>query len=165
MLGMGVWKELIDYKYRTKNPNILFCSDVGASNFWQGVMWAARVAKMGYRWKVGNGSKIRFWEDVWLGSSSLVIQYWEVYSVVNGQNRTIREIWDGTNLKCTFRRRVDRRVFDLWEVVCVIAENLVLSGEDDELIWQFQSSMLYSSHSLYSEINFRGVVPVFIPTI
>jgi hypothetical protein len=49
MLGMGVWKELIDYKYRTKNPNILFCRDVGASNFWQGVMWAARVAKMGYR--------------------------------------------------------------------------------------------------------------------
>jgi hypothetical protein len=69
-----------------------------------------------------------------LGSSSLVIQYWEVYSIVNGQNRTIREIWDGTNLKCTFRRRVNRRVFDLWEVVCVIAENLVLSGEDDELI-------------------------------
>jgi hypothetical protein len=23
--------------------------------FWRGVMWAAKAAKMGYRWKIGNG--------------------------------------------------------------------------------------------------------------
>jgi hypothetical protein len=32
------------------------------------VLWAARVAKMGYRWKLGKGDKIRFWEDLWIGS-------------------------------------------------------------------------------------------------
>jgi hypothetical protein len=44
-----IWKALIDFKYNTNNPNILSCREVGASNFWQGVMWAARVAKLGYR--------------------------------------------------------------------------------------------------------------------
>jgi hypothetical protein len=53
------------------------------SNFWKGVMWAAKVARMGYRWKVGDGSKVRFGEDLWIGSSSLVIQYWEIYCIVN----------------------------------------------------------------------------------
>jgi hypothetical protein len=59
-----IWKQLIDYKYKIENPNILCCKDVGASNFWKGVLWSANVAKMGYRWKVGDGKRVRFWEDV-----------------------------------------------------------------------------------------------------
>jgi hypothetical protein len=70
-----LWKALVDFKYNTINPNILSCRDVGASNFWQCVMWAARVAKLGYRWKVGNGVKIKFLKDLWFGSTSLAIQY------------------------------------------------------------------------------------------
>jgi hypothetical protein len=54
------WKMLIDLKYYTVNPNMFTCKYEGASNFWKVVLWAANVAKMGYRWKVGNGSKIRF---------------------------------------------------------------------------------------------------------
>jgi hypothetical protein len=42
-----------------------FCGqDTEASSFWKGVKWAARAAKMGLKWKVGNGKQIRFWEDV-----------------------------------------------------------------------------------------------------
>jgi hypothetical protein len=55
-------------------------------------MWAAQVARMGFRWKVGKGNKIRFWEDVRIGSSSLAIQYWELYCIVNEQNKTIAEL-------------------------------------------------------------------------
>jgi hypothetical protein len=39
----------VDYKYNTCNPNVFTCRDDGASNFWKGVLWAARVVKMGYR--------------------------------------------------------------------------------------------------------------------
>jgi hypothetical protein len=56
-------------------------------------------------------------------------------------------------------------LFNLWEVVVGIAAALVLSGEEDEMICQFHSSGLYSSHSLYSMINFRGVTPVYIPAV
>jgi hypothetical protein len=73
---------LVDFKYRTSNPNILICNDVGGSNFWKQVMWAARTTKFGFRWKVENKTKVRFWEDIWLGSSSLAIQYWELYCIV-----------------------------------------------------------------------------------
>jgi hypothetical protein len=59
-----LWKQLIDFKYRTQHPNIFTCLDNGVSNFWKGVLWAGKVAKMGYRWRVGNGQKIRFWEDI-----------------------------------------------------------------------------------------------------
>jgi hypothetical protein len=30
---------------------------------------------------VGNGHRVRFWEDLWVGSCSLAIQYWGLYMV------------------------------------------------------------------------------------
>jgi hypothetical protein len=59
-----IWKLLVEFKYKTSNPNILTCSDLGASNFCKGVMWTAQAARMGYKCKVGNGEKVRFWEDM-----------------------------------------------------------------------------------------------------
>jgi hypothetical protein len=61
------------------------------------------------------------------------------------------------HLKCTFRRCVDLRLLHLWEEVVSIAEAIVLSGEEDVMVWQFHSSGVYSSQSLYGVINFRGV--------
>jgi hypothetical protein len=131
---------MIDIKFNTKSHNILACRDLGASNFWQGVMWAARAAKLGYRWKVKNGVKIKFWKDMWFRSTSLAIQYWELYVIVNEQNATIANLWDGTSLRCTFRRCVDRRLYDMWLELCSLVESVTLSDEEDELIWQYQSS-------------------------
>jgi hypothetical protein len=42
-----IWKSLIDFKYRTEEPNIFSSKEAGASNFWKGVIWDTRVAKMG----------------------------------------------------------------------------------------------------------------------
>jgi len=44
-----LWKELLDYKYNTEKPNIFLTRTVGASSFFKGFMWAAQVAKLGYR--------------------------------------------------------------------------------------------------------------------
>jgi hypothetical protein len=55
--------------------------------------------------------------------------------------------------------------FNLWEEVINIASPINFTNEEDKSVWQFQSSGLYSSHSLYRVINFRGVIPVFIPAI
>jgi hypothetical protein len=57
-------------------------------------------------------------------------------------------------LKCTFRRCVDVRLFNMWDEVVSIASALELTGEEDEPIWPFHSSGVYSSQSLYVVINF-----------
>jgi hypothetical protein len=87
---------------------LIFCGNVrGSSPFWKCVMGAAEAAKMGFRWHVGDGKKVRFWDDCWFDSCSLAIQFWSVYSIVNEQEKSINEMWDGENLKLTFRRTVD----------------------------------------------------------
>jgi hypothetical protein len=59
-----LWRELIDFKYNTNNPNLFSCSANGSTNFWSGVLLAAHVAKMGYRWRLGNDRNVRFCDDV-----------------------------------------------------------------------------------------------------
>jgi hypothetical protein len=79
----SLWKRVIDAKYNTKNPNILWCQDTHPSVFWKGVMWAARAVRFGYKWLVGDGKSIKFWEDSWYGNAPLAVIYWDVYMLVN----------------------------------------------------------------------------------
>lgn len=54
---------------------------------------------------MGNGERVRFWEVKWLGSASLAILFFgDVYNLVNEKSATIATLWDGVNLRCTFRR-------------------------------------------------------------
>lgn len=108
-----LWKELVDFKYRTDHPNILVTNSLGASNFFRGFMRAVQVATMAYRWKIGDGRKARFWEDCWLGSSSLAIQYWPLYRLVNEKNKPIADVWVDQELRFTFRRTLNEHLYNL----------------------------------------------------
>jgi hypothetical protein len=75
------------------------------------------------------------------------------------------ETCDDVNLKFTFRRIVDRNLINQWEEVVQIATNIQFSEEDDALVWQFNSSGIYSVQSLYAVINNRGIKQVFTPAM
>ena len=164
--GKGsLWRKVVDSKYNTRNPNILCCQDTHPSTFWKGVMWAAKSVKMGYRWKVGNGRSVKFWEDIWFGNAPLSTQFWDIHIVSNQQTRTIAELWYGTQLCCDFRRTFSEEMLMLWHQVVDIAKTLVLSLEEDQLIWQYESKGVYSSKSMYAIVNFRGVKQVYLPAV
>jgi hypothetical protein len=128
-------------------------------------MWAAQAARMGYRQKIGDGCKVRFWKDQWFGTYSLAIQFWDVYSIVNEQGKTVRDAWDGINLKFSFRRTIDNRIMTQWMEVVQIASSIEFLEEDDVMIWQFNSKGRYSVQSLYAVVNNMGIRQVFTPVM
>ena len=69
----------------------------------------------------------------------------------------------GLTLKITFRRCVDNRLLLLWYDMLSIVQSIVLSNEDDVLIWKLESNGVYSVRSMYAMINFRGISQVHIP--
>uniref|UniRef100_A0A453STI6 Reverse transcriptase zinc-binding domain-containing protein n=1 Tax=Aegilops tauschii subsp. strangulata TaxID=200361 RepID=A0A453STI6_AEGTS len=69
--GGKIWRDIVDSKYIKRSPNIFASSTQNTSKFWQGVMWAAKALKFGYRWQIGDGTKIRLWEDIWFVSTVL----------------------------------------------------------------------------------------------
>ena len=107
----------------------------------------------GYRWIVGDGRKISFWEDIWFGTAPLAVQFWDLYSIVNEQGKTIHEIWDGCQLKCTFRRTFSNEFMMKWYELEDLMQHVVLSEEKDALIWQYENNGSYSSSSLYTIMN------------
>jgi hypothetical protein len=72
-------------------PNIFFNNPRNISPFWKGVVWVVKAAKFGFRWNVGNGGRVRFWEDLWVGTCSLAIQYWNVYSIICEHGKIVCE--------------------------------------------------------------------------
>jgi hypothetical protein len=44
-------------------------------------------------------------------------------------------------------------------------DQLNLSDEFDVLVWAYEISGVYSSHSFYVVINYRGVTLVYIPSV
>jgi hypothetical protein len=95
------------------------------------------------------GKKIRLWEDNWLGSTSLAIQFWPIYRILYEQGKTIAELWDGTNLKCTFRRNFSEALYQSWLEIVELVSTIELTEEEDEMVWQYTSKGTYSSQSLY----------------
>jgi hypothetical protein len=53
----------------------------------------------------------------------------------------------------------------MWDELVNLVSIVEMSDEDDALIWQFQSNGIYSSRSLYSVINFKGVTLVFVSVV
>lgn len=72
-----------------------------------------------------------------MGSSSLAIQFWPLYRIVNVKGKTLDELWDGVNLKCIFRRSVSKDLYRSWLDIVELVSTFQFSNEEDEMIWQF----------------------------
>jgi hypothetical protein len=84
---------------------------------------------------------------------------------VNEKGKSISDLWDGVDLKCTFRRTVSEDLYQAWLEVVELASTVTLTNEEDEMIWQFTSSGVYSSQSLYKIINFRGIKTAHVSAV
>jgi hypothetical protein len=56
--------------------------------------------------KIGDGSTIQFWEDIWLGESPLAHQYTSLYNIVQWKNVLVANVLAETPLNIGFRREL-----------------------------------------------------------
>jgi hypothetical protein len=59
-------------------------------------------------------------------------------------------VWDGTNLRCDFRRTFSDSMMIQWQELLAIAETIDLSDEEDQLIWSYETNGVYSSKFMYA---------------
>ena len=102
---------------------------------------------------------------MWFGNIPLATQFWDIYFIVNQKTQTIRDLWDGFELRCTFRRTFTDELLQQWLEILEITKTISFSAEKDQLIWMYESNGLYSSKSLYSIVNFRGIRPIYLPAV
>jgi hypothetical protein len=120
------------------------------------VILAAHAVKMGYMWSVGKGDKIRFCEDTWVGTAPLAVQFWELYCICNEKTKFVSEVLGEGEIKLSFRRTLSENMMQTWCELLSVLEQVSLRDEPDLVVWVWDRNGIYSSHSYYAIINYRG---------
>jgi hypothetical protein len=88
-----------------------------------------------------------------------------LYIICNEKTKTIAYVWVDGELRLTFRMIFSKRMIEIWDELMSVVENVVLREETDALMWCYNSTVVYSSQSMYAIINYHGVTPVYVPTV
>jgi hypothetical protein len=78
---------------------------------------------------------------------------------------TLAEVWVDGELRISFRNTFSELMMQKWGELVSVVEQVVLTEDADSLIRCYEKSGIYSSHSCYNIISYRGVKPVYIPAI
>jgi hypothetical protein len=66
------------------------------------------------RFRIQDGSKTRFWEDLWLGKDPLMVKYPSLYKIVRKKNMLVAQVLSTTPLNVSFRRALVGDSWDKW---------------------------------------------------
>uniref|UniRef100_A0A0A8YYV5 Reverse transcriptase zinc-binding domain-containing protein n=1 Tax=Arundo donax TaxID=35708 RepID=A0A0A8YYV5_ARUDO len=69
-----MWCRLLEAKY-FPHGNFFKTEAKGGSQFWKGLHKVKHLFKWGATFKVGNGTCVSFWDDIWVGHTPLRIQF------------------------------------------------------------------------------------------
>jgi hypothetical protein len=102
--------------------------------------------------KVGDGTSIRFWEDVWLGDTPLSQQYESLYNIVNGKQVAVADVLGANSLNISFRRTLTPNKWVQWLELVERLMNIQLSNEKDTFVWRLTTSGGFTVKSMYLDL-------------
>jgi hypothetical protein len=145
----GMWQQLLSNKYlRNKTLSQVEVKPTD-SPFWKGLMHVKEdFFKRGY-FKLGNGTSVRFWEDVWLGGTPLSHQYPALYNITQHKNVLVSTVFATEPINISFRRGLNDNKWVQWLHLCQRLITIDLTTEPDKFIWKLTDSGIFSVKSMY----------------
>jgi hypothetical protein len=122
------------------------------SPFWKGLMRVKEKFMARGFFKLGDGSIVRFWEDIWMGDTSLAAQYPSLYNIVQHKNVTVAHVLAQSPLDIRFRRHLAGHKWTSWLHLCQRLMAVQLNDELDRFIWKLTPSGLFSVKSMYEDL-------------
>ena len=151
----NLWKKVLLVKYgqeglgwRTNEVRGTF--EVGV---WKEILKEANWCWDNIQFKVGKGTKIKFWTDHWCGNAALSQIFPQLFALAVHRNATVNEVWDsnfgqgGWNLGFS-------RDFNDWELdsigdLLILLRDCRLSSEEDSVFWKDGGSGIFGVKDAY----------------
>jgi len=159
-----LWKEVLTSKYggwRSLGEEgkgrrcSLWWKDLKEVWFSEG--WGRSFAD-GFKWSIGEGKDILFWEDRWLNGESLKSSFPRFFSISSSKNAKVSELGYWSNGDWVWQLSWRRSFFE-WEKSLaeqlrqLLLEARVVSGEVDGWIWKGGVSQSFSVNSAYNLVR------------
>ena len=138
----NLWRLMIRVKYgqeefgwRTKEARGTY--GVGV---WKEIMKEAKWCWENTKFKVGKGTRVKFWSDQWCGNERLSHSFPQLYEMAVNRNATVNEMWDhssgpgGWNIR--FHRDFNDWELDLIRGLLIVLRDFKLSSEEDVVLWK-----------------------------
>jgi hypothetical protein len=127
----GVWQQILQNKYLHLKTLSQVTSKPTDSPFWKGLMKVKEDFFARGFFILGDGSSIRFWEDTWLGGTTLAAQYPSLYSVVRHKDQTVAQVLASVPLNIEFRRSLLGARWNRWLHLLHRLIDVQLENHDD----------------------------------
>jgi hypothetical protein len=147
-----MWQEILQNKYLINKTLAQVEAKPTDSPFWKGLMKVKEEFFARGSFKVGDGLSTRFWEDVWLGETSLAHQYPSLYNIVQRRNVLVGNVLAHSPLNITFRRALLGNKWNDWLHLCQRLMVVQLSDAPDLFVWNLTSSWLFTVKSMYLDL-------------
>jgi len=165
----GRWKDLLVSKYGMD----LDCpqTPVKMQSWWwrhlqkvctegEGVGWfQSQLA-----WRLGSGDKVKFWEDVWIGNSSLKTLYPRLFSLSLNQDLKVSEVGEWVDAVWRWNLRWSRVRFE-WgsmleaNLIQHISRISLTSEQKDVQTWGSEDSGTFSVNAAYHFLSKQASSP------
>jgi len=115
-------------------------------------------------WKLGCRDKVKFWEDVWVGNSSLKSMYLRLYSLSLNQGQKVEEVGEWVDSVWWWCLRWRRARFE-WEsmleakMVTHLSTTNLCREEKDVQVWGNDEVRCFSMNSAYECLTKQGRGP------
>ena len=149
----GMWQELVQNKYLSNKTLSEVQMKPTDSPFWKGLMGVRDEFFQRGKFHLGDGMTVRFWEDIWLGDTSLQVQYPSLYNITNRKNVSVHDVLSNAPpLNMSFRRALLGDTWAAWSNLCLRLMEVSLSNEPDRFVWNLTASGIFSVKSMYEDL-------------
>ena len=92
----ALWREFIIIKYGTEEGGQVTQVPRGSYGvgLWKEICKEALQLKLNSEFVVGDGSMVRFWEDVWCSPNPLCNTFPMLYSLADSKGAKVDEVWE-----------------------------------------------------------------------
>jgi hypothetical protein len=155
----GVWQSILRKKYVGSKAISQVFWKPGDSHFWAGLMSTKKHFFPHGSFNIRDGSEIRFWEDKWLGHSSLRDQYPALYQIVRNKDDTLAKVLEFFPPILNFRRHLAGPRLSSWTDLLQRLASVQLTPGTDEFMWNLTKTGAFTVDSMYRAL-IQSVEPV-----
>ncbi|KAJ9687316.1 hypothetical protein PVL29_015988 [Vitis rotundifolia] len=134
---------------------------------WKDIAQVFQDFSLFVRLVVGNGERIRFWEDLWWGNQTLCSQFADLYRVTSVKNLSVSDVLGNSyplSWNFNFRRNLTDSEIELLQRLMLFLSSVHLSPSlADSRVWYLSSLGLFSVRSFFLALSKVSNPILFLP--